>query len=214
MNSIEMMSYSFGAILGDGILNTYLVRKRYTYRVHLGCGDPEIPHLVCDDINGMFDDESKVTIRYLNNKPYYEIRYGRRDIYEFFDEYTNHKTQLPGQILYGDDNAKRLALAGLLDTDGYVHKDRFHVGFCNTNYELIETVAQIFRYFDMRVYGPSLSARKGAKSGNAIARKDCFRLSTRCEDFHKAGCMFLVQRKQEAMLRYMAINDNSSTYSQ
>jgi hypothetical protein len=205
MNSIEMMAYSFGAILGDGTMGVYKIRRGFTFKVAVRCGDPEPPHLVCEEVNDMFETDYKVSVTYPNSKPFYNVKFGRKDIYNFFEEYTNHKQYVPAQILYGEDNAKRLLLAGLLDADGYVDKWNNCVCFTNTNYELVESVVQMFKYFGMHIYGPYVNkqvGKRGEAHGREIyGRKDCFIVKTRAEDFVRAGCMFLVQRKQESLIK-------------
>lgn len=116
------------------------------------------------------------TIRFKNVKRLGDRKTSLRKLFDIYNLYDNK--HIPNEYLFNSYDIRMELLKGLGDSDGTVYKDG-HIEFSNTNFVLIQQVAQLIRSLGINC---SLSTPKKAgykKDGVFVRCKDSYKISIR-----------------------------------
>ena len=197
---VKNMSYSIGAIFGDGTIGVYSLASEQTmHTVSIRCMDYECVKRVNDEVNKFFDESHKV---YTYTNPNGTIMYGTSfhsvHTHAIFHYFVREKLFIPDEIFRADRDSQLDFVAGLFDTDGYVSAGvRYRVGFASRHRTFVEDLVRLLSKLGVNV-GSIYS--QVSQYGTTI-----YVIKPNIRSFIMAGCYFYIPRKFNKLKGYGSI---------
>lgn len=203
MQSLEPLSYFFGAFLGDGSAVTDICY----HRIVIVCQDKDIVERCYFDVTYYFTDLRRARLFESTTRAgtiLYGVRWNGTEFFNLVKQAVGNKEYFPNYIWNASREAKLDMLAGLMDTDGTIGVMRV----LSTHSVYFTGGKPFVKYF------PYLCESLGIKVGSIRSddrgnRNSCFSFRLRKESLRKSGFRFYCRRKQERLDNWLNGADNA-----
>ncbi|MEK9207968.1 MAG: LAGLIDADG family homing endonuclease [Patescibacteria group bacterium] len=189
---INSIAYLFGVYLGDGNVSR---GDNYDVDFRLNTIDYDFAQAVQDALFNVIGRIGKIYTYPVkkSTKPNNYIRLGCKDFCDYLEAETLKKEKLPDFIWKASKKTRKEFIAGLMDSEGYICKDKrsnfFEIGFKTTS----EWTKDVNRLLQLLGCETSLKECKPYKSWY----KKCYRIRIKPQSFIKSNLYFKIQRKQD-----------------